>query len=370
MKKEKAKKKSFTLDQAIKTVGGVSKRIRKAGIGKFIKKRQTILASIFFFCLPLLIIFVFKEISIKGIGFSFSRDYLPPQQAQKLAKAFISQKFFEGKEGLEVTNIERQGEIYQFQLKPPDQERTFNSYISKDGRFVFPEGYKTEEVRTEVLGTKSQENSSEEEGITKSDRPQIELFVMSFCPYGTQAEKGLLPVVKLLKNKIDFHLRFVDYAMHGKEELDEQLKEYCLIQKEPEKLFEYLECFLKSENKGEVCLDEIQANRNQLNTCIRETDEEFKITANYNDKSTWKGQYPLFSIHKDLNEKYGVGGSPALVINGKEAQSSRNPAAYLKTICSYFEKQPAECEEKLSETTPQPGFGTATSDNASEASCN
>jgi len=370
-KKKKSKKKPYTLDQAIKAIKNTGKKFHKTNVGKFLKKRQTILVAIFFFCLPLLLIFAFKEVTVKGVGFSFSRDYLPPQQALKLAKTFIGQKFFNGKEGLEITNIKRQGEVYQFQLKPPGQERIFDSYISKDGRFVFPEGHETEEVREEVLGIKSQKNSSESEELVKSDRPRVELFVMSFCPYGTQAEKGLLPVLRLLKDKIEFHLRFVDYAMHDKKEIDEQLKQYCLIQKEPEKLYDYLECFLKDENRGEVCLRENQVNQNQLHACIQETDKEFKITANYNDKTTWKnGQFPLFNIHKDLNEKYGVAGSPVLVINGEEKQSSRNPAAYLKTICSHFKEQPAECEEKLSDAVPQPGFGTATSDNASEASCN
>ncbi len=44
---------------------------------------------------------------------------------------------------------------------------------------------------------------------------------MSYCPYGTQAEKGILPVVALLGDKIDFKLRTVHYVLHGdKEDLE------------------------------------------------------------------------------------------------------------------------------------------------------
>ena len=32
---------------------------------------------------------------------------------------------------------------------------------------------------------------------TKSDKPEIKFFVMSFCPYGNQAEAGLEPVYQL-----------------------------------------------------------------------------------------------------------------------------------------------------------------------------
>ena len=36
--------------------------------------------------------------------------------------------------------------------------------------------------------------------VTKSDRPKVELFVMSYCPYGLQMEKAYLPAWNLLKN--------------------------------------------------------------------------------------------------------------------------------------------------------------------------
>ncbi|MEM2131153.1 MAG: GILT family protein, partial [Candidatus Woesearchaeota archaeon] len=67
--------------------------------------------------------------------------------------------------------------------------------------------------------------------MEKKDKPEVQLFVMSHCPFGTQMEKGILPVVELLGNKIDFKVRFVYYAMHGEVEVKEQLRQYC-IQKE------------------------------------------------------------------------------------------------------------------------------------------
>ncbi|MBU3941884.1 MAG: hypothetical protein KKF74_03150, partial [Nanoarchaeota archaeon] len=49
--------------------------------------------------------------------------------------------------------------------------------------------------------------------MPKKDKPEVELFVMSHCPYGTQIEKGMLPVARLLGDKIDFNIRFCSYAM-------------------------------------------------------------------------------------------------------------------------------------------------------------
>lgn len=40
--------------------------------------------------------------------------------------------------------------------------------------------------------------------LQKSSRPELQFFVMSFCPYGNQMENTLRPVFDLLKNKADF----------------------------------------------------------------------------------------------------------------------------------------------------------------------
>ncbi len=45
--------------------------------------------------------------------------------------------------------------------------------------------------------------------VQKSQRPKVDLFVMSFCPYGNQVEDALLPVVKLLGDKVDWQPHFI-----------------------------------------------------------------------------------------------------------------------------------------------------------------
>ncbi len=197
------------------------------------------------------------------------------------------------------------------------------------------------------------------QGITKSDKPVVELFVMSHCPFGTQAEKGIIPVAELLDDKIDFDIKYVYYAMHDKIEVDEQLKQYCIQEEQNDKFFDYLKCFLDGgDEKADECLADAKVDQDKLAACIEESDVEFGITEKYNDKASWlSGRFPLFEIHKDLNEKYGVRGSPTLVVNGQQVQSARSPAAYLATICGAFNKAPKECNENLDATNPSPGFG-------------
>ncbi len=193
--------------------------------------------------------------------------------------------------------------------------------------------------------------------IINPGAPQVELFIMSHCPYGLQAQKGILPVAKLLGSDINFSIKWVDYAMHGKTEIDDNLIQYC-IQKDQDSLYiPYLECFLE-EGKTTECFASAGIDTAKLNLCIQTTDVMYKITEMYNDRSTWSGgTYPQFPIDSELNSKYGVQGSPTLVINGAQVQSNRSPQAFLDTICKYYETKPEACSTQLSTTNPSAGFG-------------
>ncbi|MBU0758248.1 MAG: hypothetical protein KKF44_09340 [Nanoarchaeota archaeon] len=195
--------------------------------------------------------------------------------------------------------------------------------------------------------------------MEKMEIPKVEIFVMSHCPYGTQFEKGALPVLRLLDDKVDYDVNFVYYAMHGKKELDEQMLQYCIQTEEKAKYLDYLECFLEDGDTAR-CLGVVGLTQAGLQPCIDDTDAEYKITEQFNDKSTWQGgQFPKFDISADLNEKYGIGGSPSWVVNGVNMETGRDSASILEAICYGFDEKPAECDEVLSSASPSAGFGTA-----------
>lgn len=212
--------------------------------------------------------------------------------------------------------------------------------------------------------------------VTKSDKPVVELFVMSYCPYGLQMEKAFLPVWNLLKNKADFSVKFVSYSMHGQKELNENTRQYCIQAEQPDKYANYLNCFFTagandgSEANYSKCLTTAGVNVAKLNACVSSTDNKFGITAKYNDKSTWlNGNYPVYPIYSDLNDKYGVQGSPTLVINGVQAEANRTPEAVKTAICAAFNNAPSECSQKLSATSVVAGFGAGAGANTGTAAC-
>ncbi len=265
--------------------------------------------------------------------------------------------------GVKYVSSENVGGLYKITVSY--EEQNIPVYITKDGKYYVQMVVPLEEEKKNTENTNSNSNT-QQVNVPKSDKPIVELFVMSYCPYGTQAEKGIIPALELLGDKVDFKLRFVYYAMHPTQgEVEENLRQYCIQKEQQAKLIPYLKCFLE-EGKSEECLTEAKIDKTKLNTCIKTSDTKFEISKNKNDKSLWlSGYYPLFNVDKELNEKYGIRGSPTLVINGVQVSSARDPSSYLNTICNAFTKVPEECNTKLSTTSYSAGFGYGSSGSAS-----
>jgi len=127
----------------------------------------------------------------------------------------------------------------------------------------------------------------------------------------------------------------------------------------------------KGQGTENDCLTQAGVNATQVQGCMSQTDTQFDVTKDFNDKSTYQGQFPPFNVNKDDNVKYGVQGSPTLVINDTVDQTAgRDSASLLKTICSAFNTAPDACNQSLSATVPSPGFGdSASNGSGSNASC-
>jgi len=106
-----------------------------------------------------------------------------------------------------------------------------------------------------------------------------------------------------------------------------------------------------------------------LTSCVNSTNAKYKILDKFNDQSTWlSGRYPVYSVNEDLNTKYGVQGSPTLVINGAQVEGvNRTAEAVKQAICASFNNPPAECAQTLANAAYGAGFGYDTSGDPSAA---
>ncbi len=218
-------------------------------------------------------------------------------------------------------------------------------YLTKDGKNLV-QGI----LPLESIEEQKPSQSEEVQDVSKSDKPKAELFIMTHCPYGAQAEKGIIPAIKALGNSAGVKIRFVHYFMHGDKEETETYNQVCIREEQSAKYLDYLQCFLEDGNSSR-CITKIGIDKTKLETC----------------KNTKAKDY--YAEDSKLSETYGVQGSPTLVVNGIIASSGRDSASYLNTICSAFNNAPEECNEELSTASPSPGFGTGTGSSASTANC-
>ncbi len=290
--------------------------------------------------------------------------YPSQQDIGKKAIDFINNNLVQPGTSAKLINVSDKGDFYEIWTNY--QGREIPVYVTKDGKTMFLQAIEITETKRQTEETQVQQST---QSIPKRDVPDVKVFIMSYCPFGIQAVKALLPVMKLLEGKANISIHYVYYAMHGEKEVYENLRQYCIQKDQKDKFYDYMLCFVQS-GDYKKCIDEAKIDIDKLNTCMNETDARFNVTKNYQDKNTWlNGYYPLFLVEKELNDKYGVGGSPTIIINDKEVSLTRSPEAFKQAICNAFNAPPKECEEKLSTETASPGIGPLTGGSTSSGSC-
>jgi len=305
-------------------------------------------------------------ILVAGLGyFAFTKinigGNLSADKAAQKAVEYINNNLPAEIGQAELVSSKEENGVYKFVIKVQGQE--YDSYVTKDGKVLFQQGI-------DITTAAEAEQTGTTEEVIAQAKPDVKLFVMSYCPYGLQAEKMYLPVYNLLKDKADMGIYFVDYIMHDKQEIDENLTQYCIQKEENSKYYAYLSCFVKAGDSA-GCLTTAKIDKTKLSVCVKDTDKQFNISTSYADKTTWlNGTYPKFDIYADLNTQYGVQGSPTIVINGKTINvSPRSPEAFKQAVCKAFTTQPEECNQTLSTDAAAPSFGTGTTTSTTNASC-
>ena len=146
-------------------------------------------------------------------------------------------------------------------------------------------------------------------------KPEVELFVMSYCPFGVQAEQELLPFLSKYGDAIDFKLRFIAReaeedveaefpftSLHGETELIEDLRQMVIAELYPDKLFDYLLC--RADHLQEAWTKCAQKYGIDVDKITKELEGE-----------AIKQRF-LQEIRR--TEELGIVGSPTLVIDGRE----------------------------------------------------
>ena len=259
---------------------------------------------------------------------------------------------------LTINEISDEGSFYAISFTIDGKDSA--TYVTKDGKYLIsPQAQLTGDAvdNTDV--------SAESVEVPKSDKPKVQAFIFSYCPFGLQFEKALVPVYNLLKNKADISIVAIG-AMHGEFEKIESLRQISIEQiYGRDKLFAYLTEFNANTNIGSCNGDATCLNKYLPAIYTKLGIDKTKVE-NYMETSAEK----IYDAQGAEASSLGISGSPTFVINGVQTSVSRNADAIKTAVCSAFNTAPSECSQTLSTASPSAGFGAVSGTAAaSSASC-
>ena len=208
--------------------------------------------------------------------------------------------------------------------------------VTMDGKYL------AQVTPLQITGSAVSSGDSASADVPKSDKPIVELFVWSYCPYGVQAQGPLAEVALLLENSADIST-VLYYDGHGPFETEQNKIQACIQEVAKDKYWDYAAAFVKDiypkcGSTGEIICDKTESVKLMKLLGI----DDSKIMSCVDERGD-----SLFAEASSLAQQYGVTGSPTLMINGVKVNSERTPEAFKTAICEAFINAPSECSEVL-----------------------
>jgi len=227
----------------------------------------------------------------------------------------------------------------------------------------------------------------------KSDRPELQFFIMSFCPFGNQMEDVLQPVFELFSDKVNITPHYIfqkitDLAsycqsasgdesacldektylksssgilyssLHGRQEANQNVREICAWNQVGNDKTTWWK-FISLINKNCTTQD--------ADTCWEEQGKEAGLDTNKVTECFNKEAFTLIDKEIEVTTKYQITSSPSVVINeaifppttsdnqaqlkvGKLTTSFdklRTPNVIKEALCASMNKTAKECETIL-----------------------
>jgi len=278
------------------------------------------------------VLLVVLIVSIFTSGFKFGSASVSKDVVAQNTIKYINEVLLQGQATANFVSIEDKNGLYN--LKFTINDGPYDTFVTKDGKTLFPQAI-------DMAAAPVVEAPVE---IPKTEKPVVQLFVMSQCPYGVQAENGLESVVELMGSSIDFQLRFIANdngngtfsSLHGQNEVDEDIRQICIMKYENAKLWNYLSCvnadYSNIATIWENCAKTALIDAEKIKTCAAGEGKD------------------LFKENIKTADELQVQGSPTLKINGVDYSGARSSDAYKTGICSGFATAPAICESALNAT--------------------
>ena len=152
-------------------------------------------------------------------------------------------------------------------------------------------------------------------------KPTLELFVMSYCPYGVQAEEKIIPIVKEFGDKINFKLQFIAQekeepsaqditpftSLHGYPEVAENIRQLLISREYPDQYLDYILCRGKKLDKSwEACAEKLGIDVVKIQTLFDSPEAE-----------------QLFRENIRRAAELGIRASPTILVDGHKFRANQ-----------------------------------------------
>lgn len=265
------------------------------------------------------------------------------EEATKKIESFVSSNLVKAGTDVSVKDVTKDGNLYKATVTI--QKKDYVMYLTSDGKKFFPEGMDTD-VQEKVAATEAETAPAKD--IPKNDAPIVDLYVMSFCPFGNKAEDTLKSAYNLLKNKVKFNFHYIVSAngddiqsLHGAKEVAQDEREACVLKNYgKDKWIDFVTYVNKNCGSDGSCWEagakSMGVDTVKINSCVSSEG------------------VALMKANGQESDAAGASGSPTMTINGVETESVYqygNSETYKQVICSAFNNPPSECSETLSSAT-------------------
>lgn len=315
--------------------------------------KNKLLIGICILCAGLLIIPVVAFSGGRAIEKPVTQKTMTPQEAGSKVLTMVNTYFVQDKSAVVSGEPSEESGLYKVNIAVGGQAQPF--YLTKDGaKLIFPDGA----VNIAEFEAKAQKRKEQEEApIPKSDKPTVELFVMSLCPYGVKAEKEILPVIKQFGDTVDFTIKYIVnvkgatindvISLHGNDEAREDARQAAIFRYYPDAFGVYVEKMEKN-----ACM--VSCGALKLEDTWMSVAKELKMDVKKIEAFAY-GQEGLDFLKQSEadGKKYAAHASPTLVINGVKSQAIyQGPEVLKQAICSAFTNTISGCQEAASTSSP------------------
>jgi hypothetical protein len=308
---------------------------------------------------PKIIAIVLLAIALGGFAYYklvWKKHNLTQLEAKNKVEEFINKNLMQGGTKANISSVTKENGMFKVMVEIGEgkQKQEITSYLSVDGSKFFPSVMDIAETEKKIAGQAEAEAKPVAE-IPKTDKPTVDLFVMSFCPFGNKAEDTIKPVYDLLKNKVSFNFHYIVSSegdsiksLHGEKEVVQNEREACVLKDYGKDKWVSFVTYVNTNCGSDGACWETGAKNLGINVA--------KVTA-----CVASNGVALMKADEKVSVEAGASGSPTMTINGVETKvvyQYGNSEEYKKIICESFNKAPAECAKVLSS-------GTATAEGGS-----